>query len=60
MREDTYTNTEADAVRHAATLGRDEDFGGGVQPPVLTPYCRVCQRGTKDYVCGPCARESAK
>jgi hypothetical protein len=60
VKRDTYTRTEADAAAHANWLGRNEDFGAG-EPfvEIRTPYCSVCQRGTKDYVCGPCTRDAA-
>lgn len=54
------STTEAEARRNAAIAGASEHDADAIQPPVLTPYCSVCQRGTKDYVCGPCAREAAK
>lgn len=54
------SRTEHDAAHFAAIAGASEHVGGGFEVNVPTPYCSVCQRGTKDYVCGPCAREAAK
>ena len=55
------TSRDESAARDAANLaGRVEDFGGGVGvPPVTTPYCSMCQRGTSGYACGPCGRDAS-
>ena len=58
MREDTHTTDEAGARDHAAALGAHEAITDDA-PHVVTPFCSVCQRGTKGYVCGPCAREAS-
>lgn len=54
------SRTESDAAHFAAIAGASEHDADAIQPPVLTRYCSVCQRGTKGYVCGPCARDAAE
>jgi hypothetical protein len=41
VREDAFTNTEADAAHFAAIAGRDEDFGGGPGDQGVSPLDRV-------------------
>lgn len=59
MREDDFTNTPEDAAAYERLRGRDEDIGEpGGSIEARTPFCSVCQNGTKSYVCGPCARDA--
>jgi hypothetical protein len=57
MREDTFTNTVADAAAYERIRGRDEAIDQMGFAPHRTIFCSVCQRGTKPHVCGPCLRE---
>jgi hypothetical protein len=57
MREDKYTNTPEDAASYEQLRGCDAAIDQSDFVHVRTPFCRVCQRGTKAYVCGPCERE---
>lgn len=59
MRDET-SRTEAEAARAADLIGRGEWIGGGAEVLVPTPYCSACQRGTSEYVCGPCRRDQAE
>jgi hypothetical protein len=58
MRADDFTNTPEDAADYhrlmAQDAGPDEPYGFA---ETRVPFCKVCQRGTKDYTCGPCERE---
>ena len=55
MREDT-SRTEADAAAYAFNQGRDEAIDPDGFTETRSPFCFVCQRGTKAHVCGPCRR----
>lgn len=58
-RQDTWSNTEAAAAHAAARIGASEAITDDA-PPVTTPFCSACQRGTGAYLCGPCLREAAE
>lgn len=57
MREDKFTRTEADAAAYEAIRAHTDGPEPSAFVEVPTPYCKACQRGTKDYLCGPCQRE---